>query len=273
MAPRRSSLPTSDSPTRFREAFEATAHERDALDADELVHVNVDVLGAVATVNAALPGLEALRPGIAEALPTFDLARLDRLHAYAWALQHAQGRFVAQGRMAQPLEQLVERGVALRETLVTDVTSLTHRRMIDATRLESLRGGKGYRNLAFDLQVLALVLNEHWGAIAARSSITRDEIAEAERLGAELSDSIDSRHRPQAVGTAAKADRARAYTLFVRAYDEVRRAVAFLRWHEGDADTLAPSLFAGRRPKAKQAPEEEAPPAADEPTPAPAPGP
>jgi hypothetical protein len=40
--------------------------------------------------------------------------------------------------------------------------------------------------------------------------------------------------------------RRRAYTLFVQAYDEVRRPVTYVRWEEGDVDEIVPSLFAGR---------------------------
>lgn len=40
--------------------------------------------------------------------------------------------------------------------------------------------------------------------------------------------------------------RQQAFTLFVKAYDEVRRAVSFLRWKERDADTIAPSLYGAR---------------------------
>jgi hypothetical protein len=32
----------------------------------------------------------------------------------------------------------------------------------------------------------------------------------------------------------------------VHAYDQTRRAVAYLRWNEGDADAIAPSLYKGR---------------------------
>lgn len=41
----------------------------------------------------------------------------------------------------------------------------------------------------------------------------------------------------------------RAYSLFVRAYDQCRRAVSYLRWEEGDADDEPPSLFANRGPR------------------------
>ena len=43
--------------------------------------------------------------------------------------------------------------------------------------------------------------------------------------------------------------RARAYTLF---YDDARRAVIFLRWHEGDADSIAPSLHPGKSASKKK---------------------
>jgi hypothetical protein len=39
--------------------------------------------------------------------------------------------------------------------------------------------------------------------------------------------------------------RQRAYTLMVNAYDDARRAVAYFRHSQGDADTIAPSLYAG----------------------------
>ena len=40
--------------------------------------------------------------------------------------------------------------------------------------------------------------------------------------------------------------RSRAFTRFIVAYTEVRRAVAYLRAHEGDAESIAPRLYAGR---------------------------
>jgi len=55
------------------------------------------------------------------------------------------------------------------------------------------------------------------------------------------------RHEVPERATEAADVRRRADTLFVRAYDEVRRIVAYLRWHEGDADSIAPSLYAKRK--------------------------
>jgi hypothetical protein len=50
------------------------------------------------------------------------------------------------------------------------------------------------------------------------------------------------------------AQRHRAYTLFVRAYDEVRRAVSFLRWRKGDADDIIPSIYSVRAARPRPEP-------------------
>jgi hypothetical protein len=40
--------------------------------------------------------------------------------------------------------------------------------------------------------------------------------------------------------------------LFLKAYDETRRAVKFLRWRERDAETIVPSLYRGRGGRGKK---------------------
>ena len=40
--------------------------------------------------------------------------------------------------------------------------------------------------------------------------------------------------------------RQRAFSLFVKAYDQARRAIQYVRWEQGDADSIAPSLYSGR---------------------------
>ncbi len=58
--------------------------------------------------------------------------------------------------------------------------------------------------------------------------------------------------------------RQRAYTVLSNAYDDVRRAISFLRWKEDDLEDIAPSLFGPRAARKKT----------DKPvTPAPQPGP
>ncbi|WP_438004954.1 hypothetical protein [Sorangium sp. So ce321] len=61
----------------------------------------------------------------------------------------------------------------------------------------------------------------------------------------------------------------------MHAYDQTRRAVSYLRWNEGDAETIAPSLYKGRGGRAASSsdtaaePEEAAPAAGATPAAAP----
>lgn len=59
----------------------------------------------------------------------------------------------------------------------------------------------------------------------------------------------DNNELDRAEVRARRADtRTRAYTLFVNAHDEVRRVVAFLRWHEDDLEQIFPPFnLRGRR--------------------------
>ena len=58
----------------------------------------------------------------------------------------------------------------------------------------------------------------------------------------------------------------RAFTRAVNTYDQVRRAVSFLRWNEGDTDDFAPSLWAGRGASSRRRDEEDASPTAAQPS-------
>ena len=76
---------------------------------------------------------------------------------------------------------------------------------------------------------------ETTGLVDEAQKISQQIIWEAPKRGSD----------PSPVG-AANDERQRAFTLLARAYDEARRAVSFIRWHEEDADTFLPSLYAGR---------------------------
>jgi hypothetical protein len=66
---------------------------------------------------------------------------------------------------------------------------------------------------------------------------------------------------PELAGPAARV-RQQAFVLFTQAYDDARRAVEFIRWHEGNAERIPPSLYAGRGRRPSPVATEEAPPSA-----------
>ncbi|AUX22078.1 uncharacterized protein SOCEGT47_025790 [Sorangium cellulosum] len=86
-----------------------------------------------------------------------------------------------------------------------------------------------------------------WAEIAGKTAATQEEVKRAGEIGPQIIAALGVREHGKGPGPTEAADkRARAFSLLVHAYDQTRRAVAYLRWDEGDADTIAPSLYKGR---------------------------
>jgi hypothetical protein len=93
---------------------------------------------------------------------------------------------------------------------------------------------------------LAGVLRDSWSAISTKTAITTDDLDQAELIGDQLVSAVGSREEAPASVAEVSVQRQRNFTLFLNAYDEVRRAITFLRWNENDVERIAPSLYAGR---------------------------
>ena len=133
--------------------------------------------------------------------------------------------------------------------------ALSKRGLIDGARLKELKGPQGHRNLAFDLLALVAMMREKWTELQGRTGIQAQELDTAEVLGDRVISGVGAREQGPAVVVAAADKRQRAFSLFVKAYDQARRAICFLRWDHGDMDTVAPSLYAGRGGSKRRGPE------------------
>src|SRR5690606_26514452 len=93
--------------------------------------------------------------------------------------------------------------------------------------------------------------------IEDKTAITADEVERAGVLGTQLLLALSHDPAPAVAELTAVEIRARAFTLLARHYDECRRAVTYVRHHDGDADEIAPSLFTrpvrSKKPAAAQA--------------------
>lgn len=262
--------------SRFREAYDHNVPAMKALAADALATVNVDIPSAGTTVLGAMPEIVALRAEIADAMPKFDLHTLDGLEGYALAMLHAHSLYIASSTPSGEVATILEEGIGLRESLYADAQALGRHGLIDPRRLSQLKASSGYKVVAMDLMSLANVLREAWPKIQGKTAIEAASLDRAESLADRIISAVGAREQaPAAVAEVAQM-RQRAFTLFVRAYDEVRRVIGFLRWKQGDLDTIAPSLYAGRsarRAKSDPAPAGTPAPseAAAQPTPTPSP--
>lgn len=247
--------PPSAEPKDFLEAFQRLQAEVRAVPDNELGTVNVDVPSAVATVLGALPEIMALRGDIA-AINGVDLTKLDKLRDYALALGHAHGAYRAALSPSDPVTKLAEEVVDARDQLLADAQGLARRGLLESGSIEKLRTPSGYKNIAFDLVSLVQIFRERSVELADKTPVTEQELKRAAELAQRLITAIGLKEQATSNVSAATTLRLQAFTLFANAYDEVRRAVSFLRWHSEDVDSIAPSLWAGRRGR-KAGPEPE----------------
>jgi hypothetical protein len=229
------------------EAYERVRAEIEAVPASEVSVVNIDILIGVTTVLGSLPKLRQLRPQLA-AIPGFDIPRFDRLEPIARALGHTH-TLLLRSSARPPIAELVEQAVKLREVLLMDATALATRGLLDSAALRGLKGAVGYRNLAFDLGALSNLLLQVWSQVRGKCAVQESELSLARTLADRLLTAVGRRQFESPAQSAATLTRARAFTVFVKSYDQIRRAVTYLRWDEDDANEFAPSLYERRNKK------------------------
>jgi hypothetical protein len=159
------------------------------------------------------------------------------------------------------LAELNDEGIKLRSTLQGDITALIARGFIHPDSIKNYTALTGYKNIASDLQIQAQILKDNWSQIEGKCATTLAEVEHALKVAAHLLRLTGLKEQSPAVVANASEQRKRAFTLFRRAYDDARRAIIFLRWHEEDADEIAPSLYAGRTGTKKKVNGEESIPA------------
>jgi hypothetical protein len=250
---------STSSPTPYlqlREVLELVRPEMAKLEADHLLQITVDPVTAATIARGALPRLLELRGQLAE-LPGFDIQNLDKLQLYARAMAQANAVYLGASAPPQHFQKLVAEATAMREQLVSDASALAKRGYLDGAKLDQLKGSVGYRNVASDLLTVVNMITSNWTNIAGKTALTIEELDRAYFLGDQLIDDIGTRALAPAAVKKATLDRQQIYTVLVNAWEEVRRAVTFVRWDFRDADVIAPSFFSGKRHKTSDGEETE----------------
>lgn len=239
-----------------KDAYERVKADWAKLEADELLQVNLDLQLASQTLLGAWPEIKAFRDKIA-ALPAFDLKQFDDFEDHVLGLVFVQSRYAFATQPPNDLEELVDEATKLRDRLEADAQALALRGLFQPEKLNGLKGGNGYRNLAQDLQALATALEEVLSTVQGRTGTTADEILAATQMATRLTRVVGVREQSPAVLATLAEERLRAFTYVIKIYDEVRSAISYLRRHEGDVEQLAPNLYTGKSPRRKAAEADE----------------
>jgi hypothetical protein len=251
-------------PNAAADAFAKVEPELTALVPEEVAPVALDVTAAVTAVLAAVPRIHEHRAAIAEQLPKHPIGFVDNLETYAHAAWYAHLAHTYAAGSPEASRALLEEAQKLREGLLIAAEALAHRGLLNAEAVAKVRKGSGNADTANDLIALASLFSADWGRVSSKTAVERHEIDRAAEIGPAVMVMLAVKKHP-AKNNDTEGQRARAFTLLSKAYDSCRQALAYLRWKEGDADALAPSLYRkrpGRKP-GKKADEAETNPGAD----------
>lgn len=226
---------------RSRQAFERLAGLRELLPSHQLLQINFNITVAVALVLHSVPGIELFRSQIKETCVTFDILHLDLLEENTWALRHAHSLYLRETCPLHISASVTAELSAFRDSFFRDAAVYAKACEIDAAPVNQLSYVNEHRQLASDVIALATVIKDNL-AVFKNCERTSAELDRALSL-AELLLRANAELELAPAAIAAANDRARAFTLFFQAYEEVRSAVQYVRRNHDDGDYLAPSLF------------------------------
>lgn len=227
---------------RGRVALEALRSAMAALSADALRPLNVDLSRAVSRALGVAPTLRSLRARIATECPAADLAAIDALEERALAAEYAHAVYLTAPAPLPAVAEVAAAATDARGRLLSLATTLVTWTLLDARTLDHVQTGNGHHQIAGGLITLTAVFRGNWEKLAGSVPFALDRLDEWQELGERLLRLVGERQEQAAIAADAHADRQRAFTLFDLAYNEGRRVIGFLRWYEGDADALMPSI-------------------------------
>ena len=228
-----------------RVAFDNLLATISAVPKEEQRHVNLDLPGVFTTIYKTLAQTAIYEPKVAK-LEFTDHPAIKMLPDLVLAGLYIENEIASTSQATNELAPKIEEGTALAQIMVADIKALVLRKVLPVDALGDYNSGNGFHALATNLGHVARLADRNWAAIEGRSGITRADIKRAGELNQEIFKYLGERATNGGDLAQLAALRAQNFTLIVRAYDELRRAIAYLRYHEGDVDEIAPSLFANR---------------------------
>lgn len=226
------------------DAFEALKAEYAKIPAATLIPINLDIPRAVAVVLGAEPRVRSLLPAMQATLKNPPTAAIESLRQTALGAWYAH-LIAMPAKSAGSAKELLDRATPLRAKLLKAADALADAELVDATAVARIREGSGNIDKANDLVALAALFSQSWDDIHDKTAIVQAQIDEAALLGPNLLLALAEEPLPKSDN--ANDTRQRAFSHLVGTYNEIRRAVTFVRWSEGDADTFAPSLYTKSR--------------------------
>lgn len=234
-------------------AYEQALPVANALSDDEVIRVTTNIDAAVVRAGSCVARVREVVVGGREHVPTFDPKRVDRFAQYTDALLYAQANYLHSDKESSTsVSELAQSAQRALVTVLSDLAALATRGIVAPAAVESIKDGSAaYEALPSRLLAAAQLVASARVKLGERTLTTLEEQQELEQLAVKLRDALAARVGEASANNKALAIRERIFTLFYREYAQLRRVVEYLRFDEGDADEVLPSIFvrSGRKNK------------------------
>lgn len=236
------------------EASDALAELKPELDKypeAKIRRITLDVPRAVSIAGAAQPRVLTLRDRFIVETPKIPIVYVDRLKVYAMGAWFAH--LAALPKPASSLDALKLEAAELKADLIAGAEPLAYKGLVSKEALAKIKEGSGFLDLANDNVALSALYTEAWPRVENKTAVEWAQVERAAVVGPQLILALGEKIGFSGTTSEATRLRARAISLFLDVYDELRRAVEYMRWHEGDAASFVPTLYqgGGRRPTAE----------------------
>jgi hypothetical protein len=239
-------------------AYKRVAPEALALTELQLSAHNVDIVAASSVILGVAHRVVTFREAIAAEFATFDIRNVDCLVDRAKAAWYVA---ITTSPAAEPevreLEPLLGECAALRERFLAWAAGLVHAKHFEQAAIDAIKRGAGKKDLAGDVVALASLYRRKWADIRGMCGVTEADLDRAARIGADVFASVARCEQRSASNEAERSRRLhvrRFWTLADRSYRQCRRAILYLRYDEGDGESIAPSLRRNSGPRRRTSP-------------------
>lgn len=244
-----------DSAALDRAAFARTADARSALRAEDALPYTLDALHAVSRAMWIAPRLMPFRADLL-ALSGFDVTHLDNLETHARALRFVHAEILRRVERTNELPGLRAEAYKVRALMMAYAELLSLKGTVAPAFVAKLREGSGNRDLIEDLTVLVQELQALPAPmLSADTPVTRAEVTRAADLANELNVRIGNTPEGNLSQAELLDERRKLGSLLVKAHAQLRRGMAYLRFEQGDAAELVPSLYVGSGKRKAPAPD------------------
>jgi hypothetical protein len=236
---------TSVSGADYEQCFLKIKPEADAVVLESRTFINLDVPEVLLTAIGVIPRLSPFIE-IVKKLPEYEYQEFIALRERTMALHYIQAKYTHTLAPQEKLPELLAEATRRRDVFLADCAALIARGIIRKEAIAEYKGLSGYKNVAFDLTGIVQLLADIWPQIEGKTMVSKAELDEHRQFALEFVEAVALREKNTAKTAAVTEMRQRVFTLFSRSYDQVRRAITFLRWNQEDASFIIPSLYANR---------------------------